>query len=63
MKTISGTKTEKAREVGKGIAQIALQKGIKQVVFDRGGSKYHGRVRALAEACLLYTSCAAGAFS
>ena len=35
--------------MGKGIAQIALQKGIKQVVFDRGGSKYHGRVRALAE--------------
>ena len=49
MKTISGTKTEKAREVGKGIAEMALQKGIKQVVFDRGGNRYHGRVRALAE--------------
>jgi len=49
MKTISGTKTEKAREVGKGIAEMALQKGIKRVVFDRGGNRYHGRVKALAE--------------
>ncbi|MBP8932997.1 MAG: 50S ribosomal protein L18 [Candidatus Atribacteria bacterium] len=49
LRTISGTKTEKAREVGKGIAQIALQKGIKRVVFDRGGNKYHGRVKALAD--------------
>lgn len=43
-------KTEKARLVGSLIGQRALQKGIKQVVFDRGGYKYHGRVKALAEA-------------
>lgn len=38
-----------AREVGKLIAQKALEKGIKQVVFDRGGYLYHGRVLELAE--------------
>ena len=43
------TKTEKAREVGLLIAKRALAKGIKKVVFDRGGYKYHGRVKALAE--------------
>lgn len=36
--------------VGKLIAERALEKGIKQVVFDRGGKLYHGRVAALAEA-------------
>jgi len=39
-----------AESVGKLIAQRALAKGIKQVVFDRAGRKYHGRVKALAEA-------------
>lgn len=43
------TKTEQAREVGKLIALRALALGIKRVVFDRGGHKYHGRVKALAE--------------
>ena len=38
-----------AREVGKLIAQKAVDKGIKQVVFDRGGYLYHGRVKELAE--------------
>ncbi len=38
-----------AREVGKLIAQKAADKGIKQVVFDRGGYLYHGRVKELAE--------------
>lgn len=38
-----------AKEVGKLIAQKALDKGIKQVVFDRGGYLYHGRVKELAE--------------
>ena len=38
-----------AKEVGKLIAQKAADKGIKQVVFDRGGYLYHGRVKELAE--------------
>lgn len=43
------TKAEKAKEVGKLIASKALAKGIKQVVFDRAGYKYHGRVKAIAD--------------
>jgi len=43
------TKTEQAELVGALLARRALEKGIKQVVFDRGGYKYHGRVKALAE--------------
>ncbi len=39
-----------AAAVGKLIAQRAIEKGVKQVVFDRGGYLYHGRVKALAEA-------------
>jgi large subunit ribosomal protein L18 len=39
-----------AAEVGKLVAGRAMAKGIKQVVFDRGGYRYHGRVKALAEA-------------
>ncbi len=42
-------KTEAARVVGKVLAERALAKGIKTVVFDRGGYKYIGRVQALAE--------------
>ncbi len=38
-----------AREVGKAVAARAQEKGIKQVVFDRGGSIYHGKVQAVAE--------------
>jgi len=41
---------EAASSVGKKIAERALAKGVKQVVFDRGGYIYHGRVKALAEA-------------
>lgn len=44
-----GTKKELAQEVGKLIAQKAKKKKIEKVVFDRGGYKYHGRVKALAE--------------
>ena len=40
---------EAANKVGKMIAEKALAKGIKTVVFDRGGFVYHGRVKALAE--------------
>ncbi len=43
-------KTEQAKLVGALVAERALAKGIKQVVFDRGGYPYHGRIRALAEA-------------
>ena len=43
-------KTDQARVVGKVVAERAIAKGIKKVVFDRGGYKYHGRVKALAEA-------------
>jgi len=43
-------KSKKAEIVGTLIAEKALDKGIKRVVFDRGGYKYHGRVKALAEA-------------
>ncbi len=42
-------KTGAAGEVGKLIAQRAKAKGVKKVVFDRGGYQYHGRVKALAE--------------
>lgn len=38
-----------AEAIGKKIAEIALKKGIKQVVFDKSGYKYHGKVKALAE--------------
>ena len=44
------SKTEQARVVGNAVAERALAEGITQVVFDRGGYKYHGRVKALAEA-------------
>ena len=44
------SKIEQARVVGEVAAERALEKGIKSVVFDRGGYKHHGRVRALAEA-------------
>ncbi|NPA26820.1 MAG: 50S ribosomal protein L18 [Chloroflexi bacterium] len=43
------TKTEQARLVGEKLAERALAKGITRVVFDRGGYKYFGRVKALAD--------------
>ena len=45
-----GGNKEAAIEVGKLVAQKAIDKGIKQVVFDRGGYIYHGRVKELADA-------------
>jgi large subunit ribosomal protein L18 len=45
-----GTKSEKAALVGQEIAKKALELNVKEVVFDRGGFQYHGRVKALAEA-------------
>jgi len=44
------TKTEVSRIVGLALAKKALEKGITRVVFDRNGYKYHGRIKALAEA-------------
>lgn len=41
---------ETAKQVGKLLAERALRKNIKKVVFDRGGYLYHGRIKALAEA-------------
>lgn len=46
----TGGNTAAAKEIGKMIADRAKEKGIKHVVFDRGGYIYHGRVRSLAEA-------------
>jgi large subunit ribosomal protein L18 len=46
----AGTKTEKAGMVGKLIAEKALAAGISEVVFDRNGYLYHGRVKQLADA-------------
>lgn len=44
------TKTQQAAQVGLALARRAIEAGIQQVVFDRGGYKYHGRVKALADA-------------
>lgn len=46
----TGGNVAAAKEVGKQVAVKALEKGIKRVVYDRGGYLYHGRIRALAEA-------------
>ena len=45
-----GGNVEAAKKIGALIAERAVEKGIKDVVFDRGGYIYHGRVKALAEA-------------
>ena len=45
-----GANVAAAGEIGKLIAERALKAGIKEVVFDRGGYRYHGRVKALADA-------------
>ncbi|MGH9970138.1 MAG: 50S ribosomal protein L18 [Pyrinomonadaceae bacterium] len=46
----TGGNVEAARRVGKAIAERALAKGISNVVFDRGGYLYHGRIKALTDA-------------
>jgi len=48
-KELNGSPVERAAAVGREIAKMALKKGITEVVFDRGGYKFHGRVKALAE--------------
>lgn len=49
MKGLKGTKTKRAKEVGKALAKKAVEKGISACVFDRRGYKYHGRVKAVAD--------------
>ena len=46
----TGGNVDAAQRIGKAIAERALAKGIEQVVFDRGGYLYHGRIKALSEA-------------
>ena len=46
----NGGNVAAAKVIGKLVAERAREKGIKQVVFDRGGYRYHGRVKALADA-------------
>ena len=46
---LEGKKTEKSAGVGKRIAEKAKEAGVTKVVFDRGGYKYHGRVKAVAD--------------
>jgi large subunit ribosomal protein L18 len=46
----TGGNIASAKEIGKVVAEKAVAKGIKKVVFDRGGYLYHGRVKALADA-------------
>ena len=50
LKLENGSNIEAAKKVGKDIAEKALAKKLKKVVFDRSGYIYHGRVKALAEA-------------
>ena len=47
---VEGDKTAQAKKVGAVLAERAIAAGISQVVFDRGGNKYHGRIAALADA-------------
>jgi large subunit ribosomal protein L18 len=46
----SGANIPAAKEVGQLLAARAIEKGVKEVYFDRGGYKYHGRIKALADA-------------
>ena len=50
LKAKTGGNLAAAKEIGKAVAEKAVEKGIKKVVFDRGGFLYHGRIKALADA-------------
>jgi large subunit ribosomal protein L18 len=50
IKLKTGGNVAAAKEIGKAVAEKAVEKGIKKVVFDRGGFLYHGRIKALADA-------------
>ena len=49
LRSFEGDKTAKARKVGELVAARAKDAGVEAVVFDRGGSKYHGRIAAIAD--------------
>ena len=49
LRAASGDKSAKAKQVGALVAERAKQAGVENVVFDRAGNKYHGRIAALAE--------------
>lgn len=46
---IKGTKTDKAAKIGEMLAEKAKEGGIKEAIFDRGGFKFHGRIKAVAD--------------
>jgi large subunit ribosomal protein L18 len=50
IKAKTGGNVAAAKEIGKAIAELAKEKGVTKVVFDRGGYLYHGRIKALADA-------------
>ncbi len=50
IKAKTGGNVAAAKEIGKQIAELAKEKGVTKVVFDRGGYLYHGRIKALADA-------------
>ena len=50
LRSASGSKSERARRVGTLIGERAREAGVSKVVFDRAGNRYHGRIRALADA-------------
>jgi len=50
MRAKSGANVDAAKAVGNLVARRALEKGVKDVVFDRGGYRYHGRIKALGDA-------------
>lgn len=49
LRTSKAPKKDRAKQVGAAVAKKCLEKGISQVVFDRAGYKYHGRISALAD--------------
>ena len=49
-KEVRGSNAKGADAIGKAIAERSIEKGIKRVVFDRGGFLYHGRIRRVADA-------------
>ncbi len=50
MRAKTGANVDAAKAVGKLVAERAVEKGVKDVVFDRGGYRYHGRIKALGDA-------------